>query len=85
MYRDLGRSKNETYFAEMASMMTEIVETEHTFVKWTKPERVNAGAQYIPVKPTIYKEPKGPALIIGTWNYPISLVILPLLGAIAAG
>merc|ERR1712087_738954 len=30
-------------------------------------------------------EPKGVALIIGTWNFPIPLVIKPLASAIAAG
>lgn len=30
-------------------------------------------------------EPLGLALIIGAWNYPVQLILLPLLGAIAAG
>ena len=30
-------------------------------------------------------EPFGVALIIGTWNYPLQLITLPLVGAIAAG
>lgn len=30
-------------------------------------------------------EPLGVALIIGAWNYPIQLTIMPLTGAIAAG
>ena len=33
----------------------------------------------------IKSEPYGVVLIIGTWNYPIQLVISPLIGAIAAG
>lgn len=37
------------------------------------------------LKPTIYKEPKGVALIIGTWNYAVTLALGPLMGAIAAG
>jgi acyl-CoA reductase-like NAD-dependent aldehyde dehydrogenase len=33
----------------------------------------------------IYNDPYGVVLIIGAWNYPIQLVLLPLVGAIAAG
>lgn len=33
----------------------------------------------------LYPEPKGTVLIIGAWNYPIQLAIVPLIGAIAAG
>ena len=33
----------------------------------------------------IYKEPYGVVLIIGPFNYPVQLLLLPLLGAVAAG
>lgn len=33
----------------------------------------------------IVSEPLGVSLIIGAWNYPIQVTILPLVGAIAAG
>lgn len=33
----------------------------------------------------IMKDPVGVVAIIGAWNYPIQLTILPLIGAIAAG
>jgi len=33
----------------------------------------------------IYKEPYGVVLVVGTWNYPFHLNLVPLLGAIAAG
>ena len=33
----------------------------------------------------IYNDPYGVVLIIGAWNYPIHLSLLPLVGAIAAG
>ena len=33
----------------------------------------------------IRSQPYGVALIIGAWNFPIALVIAPLIGAIAAG
>ena len=33
----------------------------------------------------IYKEPYGVVLVIGAWNYPLQLAVVPLIGAIAAG
>jgi hypothetical protein len=30
-------------------------------------------------------EPYGVGLILGAWNYPVQLILLPLIGAIAAG
>ncbi|KAI7893262.1 Aldehyde/histidinol dehydrogenase [Mucor mucedo] len=36
-------------------------------------------------KCTVRKEPKGVVLVIGSWNYPVHLLLLPVVGAIAAG
>jgi len=33
----------------------------------------------------IYNDPYGVVLIIGSWNYPLQLSLLPVSGAIAAG
>lgn len=33
----------------------------------------------------VRSEPLGVVLIIGAWNYPLHLILLPLIGAIAAG
>lgn len=33
----------------------------------------------------LYKDPYGVVLVIGAWNYPIQLCLLPVTGAIAAG
>jgi acyl-CoA reductase-like NAD-dependent aldehyde dehydrogenase len=41
--------------------------------------------EQFPASAKIYPEPLGVVLIIGPWNYPFQLNILPLVGAIAAG
>lgn len=33
----------------------------------------------------IYHDPYGVALVIGAWNYPLQLLLLPMSGAIAGG
>ena len=50
-----------------------------------QPEHPKVDFQFGILKPTIYKDPKGVALIIGTWNYHLALTLGPLIGAIAAG
>ncbi|KAL8717710.1 MAG: hypothetical protein Q9225_005075 [Loekoesia sp. 1 TL-2023] len=55
------------------------------FEEWLKPENPAVPAMFQAYQPAIHKEPKGVVLIIAPWNYPIVLLFLPLLGAIAAG
>ena len=53
--------------------------------KWVKPQKVKTGIELFPAQAKIYPEPLGVVLIIGPWNYPFSLMISPLIGAIASG
>lgn len=36
-------------------------------------------------KVRIYNDPKGVVLVMGAWNYPINLTLMPVIGAISAG
>ncbi|KAL6073306.1 aldehyde dehydrogenase 3, member A2 [Balamuthia mandrillaris] len=53
--------------------------------EWTKPEPVSVPLLVKPGSGYIAKDPLGVVLIISPWNYPISLLLKPLVGAIAAG
>ena len=35
--------------------------------------------------PEVHKDPLGVVLIIGAWNYPVNLTLVPLIAALAAG
>ena len=50
-----------------------------------KPERRRSPLLAWPACSRIHPEPYGVALIIGPWNYPLQLLLSPLVGAIAAG
>lgn len=52
---------------------------------WAKPERVSGDLVNKLSTCEIRKDPLGVVLIIGPWNYPIQTVLMPLIGAIAAG
>lgn len=53
--------------------------------EWMKPEVVRPDLTNMTNKCQIKSEPYGIALIMGAWNYPVQLVLLPLVGAISAG
>lgn len=85
LQKDLGRSRFETIFAELMGITNEIVDTVSKIDKWTKPSKPWAGAAWAMHGAAVRPEPKGTVLVIGAWNYPITLTVGPVVGAIAAG
>ena len=80
---DLNKPELEGLFE-----LTVISEIQHTLKNlkyWVKPQKVKTPIVQFPASGRIYSEPLGVVLIIGPWNYPFSLIIAPLVGAIAAG
>jgi aldehyde dehydrogenase (NAD+) len=53
--------------------------------KWSKPKRVHSPLALFKSKCYLMPEPYGVALIIAPWNYPFQLMMVPTVGAIAAG
>lgn len=80
---DLNRPEFEAYF-ELAAI-AEVNYAIKNLKSWVKPRKVSAGLEQFPASAKIYPDPLGVVLIIGAWNYPFQLTILPLVGAIAAG
>ena len=50
-----------------------------------RPHRVKTPLALVGTRSHIHYEPKGVALIIAPWNFPINLVFGPLVSAVAAG
>ncbi len=82
---DLGRPSIEVYPTEIAFAAGEISLALRKLKSWSKPTRVPTALVGQPGRSWIYHEPLGVVLIIGPWNYPVQLVLVPLMGAIAAG
>ena len=83
--RDLGKSPIEAFVTEIALVRAEIDETLKHLDAWLRPERVHLPVKQQPGKARIHRDPLGVVLIIGPWNYPVQLVLAPLVGALAAG
>ncbi len=82
---DLNKSVEETWVTETGYLLTEINNSLSKISKWMKPQNVRTNLLNFPSSSFVYSEPLGVVLIIGTWNYPLQLLLTPLVGAIAAG
>jgi aldehyde dehydrogenase (NAD+) len=82
---DLGKPAFEAYGGEMAIVINEIDHAVRHLRCWAKPRRVRTPLSHFPATSAIHPEPFGVALIIGPWNFPVQLMLAPLVGAIAAG
>lgn len=82
---DLNKPELEAYVTEIGICLEEIKYTLKHLKSWTKPQKIATPLPYLPASSKIYAQPLGVVLIIGAWNYPLQLVISPLVGAIAAG
>lgn len=82
---DLGRHENESYPAEVGSILNEISFTIKNLKKWGKVKKVKTPITQFGSKSFIISEPYGVTLIIGPFNFPFNLTIGPMIGAIAAG
>ena len=83
--KDLGRGPVEAWMADLAPVTSEAKYAAKKLRTWMRPTRVKLPMSVQPGKAWYQYEPLGVVLIIGPWNYPIHLVLAPLVGAIAAG
>ena len=85
LIKDLGRSEFEAYVGDIGYTLHEIDQHIKNIRKWTRPKKVRTSLLFFPAKSYILSRPLGKILIIGPWNYPFQLLIIPLIGAISAG
>jgi len=83
--KDLGKSQFESYATETGLILEEIDLHLKYLSKWTKPRKVKSPWVHFISRSFIYSEPFGRVLIYGTWNYPVQINLIPLVGAISAG
>jgi len=85
LHADLRKSPHEAYSSEIGFVLGEIRHALRHLTSWMKPERRRSPVLAWPARSHIHPQPYGVALIIGPWNYPLQLLLSPLVGAIAAG
>lgn len=91
LYLDLHKPQYESYFMEILQIENEIKYHLDYFESWLEERKwispfknmslffSGMGHSYV------QRKPFGNVLIIGAWNYPLNLSLMPLIGAISAG
>ncbi|CAL1708829.1 unnamed protein product [Somion occarium] len=82
---DLGKPRFEVSFAEVSPVIQSALHAIEHVEEWARPEKPEVEAWRSSWDTTVYKVPKGVALIISPYNYPYILSFNPMIGAIAAG
>ena len=85
LHSDLGKSNFEAWVTELYVIINELDHTLRHFEDWMEPEPVHTPVVIQPATSTIHREALGTVLVIGPWNYPVQLGLLPLIPALAAG
>jgi aldehyde dehydrogenase (NAD+) len=82
---DLGKSPTESQLTEIGVVLAEIEHSIRHLRGWLRPQRVGIPFSVAPARASVVREPLGVVLIIAPWNYPVQLLLAPLVGALAAG
>ena len=82
---DLRKNRFETAVTELFFTYAEIDQAIKKLRSWMKPKSAGRTMSNLFASNKIYYEPKGICLIIAPWNYPLQLIMSPLISAIAAG
>lgn len=85
LHADLHKHKLEAHLMELAITRNDTILYLNNLREWMKPQKVQKELINKFDDAYIRYEPYGVALIIGAWNYPVQLTLLPIAGAIAAG
>ncbi|XP_033234269.1 aldehyde dehydrogenase, dimeric NADP-preferring isoform X2 [Drosophila pseudoobscura] len=82
---DLRRPKQESLIVETEFMKNDIKHILYHLSDWVKAEKPSKSIINVMDDVQIYNDPFGVVLVIGAWNYPLQLLLVPVASAIAAG
>ena len=85
LWADLHKSAEEAYLTEIGLVYGEIREARRKVGRWARRRCRPTPLSAFPSHSYIVREPLGCTLIVSPWNYPVQLLLNPLVGAIAAG
>lgn len=85
LYCDLGKSSYQGYASELALVHAELRAASRNLRPWSARSRRRTPSLSWPARAWCQPEPLGVALIFAPWNYPLQLLLSPLVSALAAG
>ena len=85
LWTDLHKSYEEALLTEVSIVKAEAKMHLKHLSAWAKRRKASSPLKMFPSKSYVVKEPLGNALIVSPWNYPVQLLLNPLVGAISSG
>ena len=85
VYKDFQKASFNTLLTEFSGVYHELDLAIRKVGRWSGRKRVATHLANLPGASYVIPEPLGVCLIIGAWNYPVNLNLVPLISAIAAG
>lgn len=85
LWTDLHKSYEEAYMTEISIVNSEIKNHLCHIGRWSRRKHAVSPLKMFPSKSHIVSEPLGCSLIVSPWNYPVQLLLNPLVGAISSG
>ncbi|MFE3991493.1 aldehyde dehydrogenase family protein [Streptomyces goshikiensis] len=85
LWQDLHKSAGEAQLTELNVTLAEIDHALRHLRRWARPRRGPVPAALWPARARTVSEPLGVVLVIAPWNYPVQLLLNPLVGVLAAG
>lgn len=82
---DLGKGTVEAKMTEIDMVRAEIDHAQLHLSEWMESKAVKIPLALHPAAAKIEPQPLGVVLVIGAWNYPLQLILAPLVASIAAG
>ncbi|CAN4121249.1 unnamed protein product [Withania somnifera] len=83
--QDLGKHQAEAYRDEIGTLVKSVNYALEGLKQWMSSKKAKLPIAAFPSSAELIPEPLGLVLIISSWNFPFSLSLEPLIGAIAAG
>jgi aldehyde dehydrogenase (NAD+) len=85
MIADLGKPPFEAWLTDLLTTRDEAKHALDHLEKWAAPSRHPVPMMAKPAKAWTEPQPLGVVTVIAPWNYPIQLLLSPLVGVLAAG
>ena len=85
LWKDFKKPYAESELTEIHTVLDEINVAVKNLKCWMKPKKVRTPLTLFGARSEIHYEAKGVVLILAPWNYPFSLLLNPLIAAVAAG
>ena len=85
IYKDFGKSKYDNQLTEIFPLYEELDIAIKNVRRWVKHRKVKTNLMNQPAKSYLVPEPLGVSLVIGAWNFPYNLSLIPVVGSMVAG